>query len=249
MFKGWFGEQKTSLNLWFTLDRKKYQRFSNIIIPSRNGTSQLDHIVLSPFGLFIIETKNRKGWIFGSFDQPKWTQVIFERRYSFQNPLRQTYRQKKVLSEFLNLNESLIQTVVFFNGDSEFMTDLPPNVLSYGLSDYISQFNEEVIDKNEQKRISNLLKKLKKENRFSNEEHLQSLDERYSSNTICPKCGSDLVLREVKNGPNKGSQFLGCDSYPKCRFTKDNEIIDDGYDPIKILVLVGILIILFYLLY
>ena len=90
------------------------------------------------------------------------------------------------------------------------MTDLPPNILSYVLSNYINQFNEEVIDKKELKRISNLLKKLKKEGGINNEERLQSLNERYSSNTICPKCGSDLILREVKNGPNKGSQFLGC---------------------------------------
>lgn len=147
------------------------------------------------------------------------------------------------------MKESHIQTVVFFNGDSEFMTDLPPKVLSYVLSDFINQFNDEVIDKKELKRISNLLKKLKKEGGINNEERLQSLNERYSSNTICPKCGSDLILREVKNGPNKGSQFLGCESYPKCRFTKDIEIVDDSYNPIKILILMGILIMLFYLLF
>ena len=52
-------------------------------------------------------------------------------------------------------------------------------------------------------------------------EHIQSLEDRYSSDTICPKCGSNLVLREVKRGSRKGSQFLGCSSYPRCRFTKE----------------------------
>ena len=37
---------------------------------------------------------------------------------------------------------------------------------------------------------------------------------------ICPKCGSNLVLREVKQGSRRGFQFLGCSSFPRCRFTK-----------------------------
>lgn len=36
----------------------------------------------------------------------------------------------------------------------------------------------------------------------------------------CPKCGGDLILRTAKRGPNPGSQFYGCSSYPKCRYTR-----------------------------
>ena len=59
MFKGWIGEQKTELSLWFSLDKKLYRRFHDVIIPSSNGTTQIDHILVSPFGLFIVETKNK----------------------------------------------------------------------------------------------------------------------------------------------------------------------------------------------
>ena len=124
MFKGWFGEQKTEFNLWFSLDKKLYRRFHDVIIPSQNGTTQVDHILVSLFGLFIVETKNRKGWVFGSESQENWTQVVYKNKYSFQNPLKQTHRHKKVLSKYLDLNESNIETVVFFNGDSKFKTEL-----------------------------------------------------------------------------------------------------------------------------
>ena len=140
MFKGWIGEQKTEFNLRFSLDKKLYRRFHDVIIPSSNGTTQVDHILVSPFGLFIVETKNKMGWIYGSESQSKWTQVIYGKKYSFQNPLRQTHRHKKVLSKFLDLNESNIETIVYFNGDSTFKTELPSNVLSYGLGSYIKQF-------------------------------------------------------------------------------------------------------------
>ncbi len=36
----------------------------------------------------------------------------------------------------------------------------------------------------------------------------------------CPRCGSDLVERQAKRGNNAGNTFLGCTSFPKCRYTK-----------------------------
>jgi restriction system protein len=119
--------------------------------------------------LFIVETKNRKGWIFGSETQSTWTQVVYENKYTFQNPLRQTHRRKKVLSKFLDLNESHIQTVVYFNGDSEFKTELPSNVLSSGLGSYIEQFNDIVLSDTEIQRICDLL--ISTEGKISKQEH------------------------------------------------------------------------------
>ena len=97
-FRGWIGEQKTRFYLWLSLRNKTYCKFNNLILPSTNGTTQIDHLIVSVFGLFIVETKNKKGWIFGSDQQDFWTQIIYAKKHSFQNPLRQVYRQKKILS-------------------------------------------------------------------------------------------------------------------------------------------------------
>ena len=217
MFEGWFGERKTQFNLWFSLNKELYRRFHDVIIPSDNGTTQVDHVLVSPFGLFIVETKNLKGWIYGSESQPKWTQVVYKNKYSFQNPLKQTYRQKKVLSKFLDVEESHIETVVCLVGDSKFKTDLPSNVLSSDLGRYIKQFKDIVLSNDEVERICGLL--ISTEGKISKREHIQSLHDRHTSDTVCPRCGSDLVERTVKQGPRTGSQFVGCSGYPKCRFT------------------------------
>jgi len=219
MFKGWFGEKKTQFNLWFSLDKKLYRKFHDVIIPSDNGTTQIDHILVSPFGLFIVETKNLKGWIFGSEEKPKWTQVVYGNKYSFQNPLRQTHSNQKVLSKYLAVNESHIKTVVCFVGDSAFKTELPSNVLSSGLGRYIKQFKDTVLSIEEVKRVCGLLVNVKTEVNISKREHIRSLQDRHSSDTVCPRCGSDLVERTVKQGSRTGTQFLGCSGYPKCRFT------------------------------
>jgi len=36
----------------------------------------------------------------------------------------------------------------------------------------------------------------------------------------CPRCGSELVERQAKRGTNAGNTFLGCSSFPKCRYTE-----------------------------
>ena len=224
MFKGWFGEKKTQFNLWLSLDTKLYRRFHDVIIPSSHGTTQIDHVLVSLFGVFVVETKNYRGWIYGSEDQSNWTQVIYKSKYKFQNPLRQTHRHKKVLSKYLGIDESSILPIISFVGDVELKTELPPNVLTSRVSSYIKQFNEEVFSDDEVERIIRLLSHVKSEYNISKKEHIQSLEDRYASDTICPKCSSSLILREVKQGSRKGSQFLGCSSFPKCRYTKEIQL-------------------------
>jgi hypothetical protein len=81
--KGWFGEKKTTFKMWLSLDAKIYRRFHDVIIPAANGTTQIDHLLVSPYGLFIVETKNIKGWIFGSEDQAKWTMSVYGKNIHF----------------------------------------------------------------------------------------------------------------------------------------------------------------------
>jgi hypothetical protein len=219
--RGWVGEKTTTFNMWLSLDKEVYRRFHDVVIPAKNGTTQIDHILVSPYGLFIVETKNKKGWIFGSKDQPKWTQSIYGKKYSFQNPLRQTFRQKKVLSEYLELNESTIHTVVFFVGDCRFKTSLPDNVINSRLGKYIKQFQDRILAPQEIDRIVGKLERHVSECSLTTRDHVQSLRERHSSTTVCPNCGSNLVERTARKGPNAGSKFLGCENYPRCRFTRN----------------------------
>lgn len=37
----------------------------------------------------------------------------------------------------------------------------------------------------------------------------------------CPKCNGPMVRRTAKSGPNAGSPFWGCTTYPKCRGMRD----------------------------
>lgn len=214
------GESKTKRDIWLSLSSKTYQRVHDLIIPSRNGTTQIDHLIISPYGLFIVETKNLSGWIFGSEKQATWTQTLYGDKYSFQNPLRQTYRQKIILAEYLDVPESCIQTVIYFVGNCTLKTDLPANVIDGDIGGYIKSYKNRVLSDDELEIIIYKAQNLLGMDSLTDEVHIQSLNQRHNSRKICPRCGSDLVERTVRKGSRAGSIFIGCSSFPKCRYTR-----------------------------
>jgi predicted RNA-binding Zn-ribbon protein involved in translation (DUF1610 family) len=218
--RGWFGEKKTAVNMWVSLNTHTYQRFHDVYIPTFNGTAQIDHLLISPFGVFIVETKNFKGWVFGDEKAAQWTQSLYGKKYRFQNPLRQTYRQKKALAAYFDIDEQLIKTVVYFTGDCELKTELPVNVLDRGLGRYIKRFKNVVLSDSE---MDGLLRKVHQHTdscTTTSRQHVKALRSRHNSTNACPKCGSELVERVARSGANAGNKFLGCNSFPKCRFIK-----------------------------
>lgn len=154
--KGKFGELAVSkhVKLYLTDD---YILLNDCTLPDdRAGTTQIDHILISPYGIFVIETKNYKGWIFGGERQKNWTQQIYKKRYKFQNPLHQNYKHEKVLRTVLEdlVEIEHIHSVIVFMPDCEFKTEMPANVFK-GASwvDYVKGFDTEVISRMRMQRI------------------------------------------------------------------------------------------------
>lgn len=93
-------------------------------------TTQIDHILVTQKGVFVVETKDYTGWIFGSATQPTWTQVHYRKKTPFQNPIRQNYKHIKAVESLLGfLPENAIKGVVVFTRNSEFKTNRPKDVL------------------------------------------------------------------------------------------------------------------------
>ncbi len=156
-FKGKLAEKTTSFGMSLKLDSSTYKIFNNLVIPDKKGQTQIDHVVVSKYGIFVIEVKNYSGWIFGNETDEYWTQVIFRKKNKFQNPLRQNYRHIMALSEYLYLDRSFFHSIIFFPGDAEFKTTMPANVIKSGLSDYIKSFKKEILT---EKDVENIKQKL-----------------------------------------------------------------------------------------
>lgn len=221
--KGWTGELKTKFIIGLFLD-EQYRVFNNVIIRDERGSTQIDHVAVSKYGLFAIETKDKTGWIYGDPKQDQWTQVIYHKKFKFQNPLRQNYRHKKGLSEFLGIGFGKIHSVVIFWGDCEFKSPMPDNVFKGGIfngnfKDYIHGKTAILLSTDEINRICSDLVRAKDSAGFlSGWHHTKELKNKYSSTTTCPQCGSGLVKRVSNRGSTTGKSFLGCSNYPRCHY-------------------------------
>ena len=140
--KGIRGEARVERTL-YGLPKDEYKFINDITIPnpkSRTGTSQIDHIVLSEYGIFVIETKNWSGWIFGSSKQRKWT--IVHRKYHRltrswgsqkfynQNPINQNWGHILALVDYVNIPKHYFYNLVCLTGNAEFKTEVPDECFS-----------------------------------------------------------------------------------------------------------------------
>jgi len=221
-FKGVWGEFIVNMGTKLFLDKEKYHLIKNVTLPTEDGSTQIDHIIVSRFGIFVVETKNMKGWIFGSPNQKTWTQKIYKHSSKFQNPLHQNYKHTKTLESLLALSEEQIFSVIVFVGDSTFKTEMPENVTSgTGYIRYIKSKGQVVLTEAKVKEITSKIEtgRLKPSFKTNREhvKHVKTIVEKKENTQSCPKCGGAMLIREVKKGQNIGNKFWGCSSFPKCR--------------------------------
>ena len=212
---GWFGERwvKEALR---KLPKDKYKIINDVFISTSNGTHQIDHVIVSKYGIFSIETKQYNGYFTGDKYDKKWIRHVGKKKYYYTNPIRQNYGHVKALSELLNLEESKIYNIVCIpskaklkikhDGELVRYTTIVDKILSY--KDEVIANPQEFVDIINKNNITD--KKLKKE-------HIKNIKENIVDNdpNKCPKCGGELVERNGKYGI-----FIGCSNYPKCKYIK-----------------------------
>jgi ribosomal protein L37AE/L43A len=221
-FKGVLGEFIVNLSAMLFLDKEQYHLIKNVTLPTEDGSTQIDHVIVSKYGVFVVETKNMKGWIFGSPNQKTWTQKIYKHSSKFQNPLHQNYKHVKVLRSLLDVEEEKIISVVVFVGGSTFKTDMPENVTyGKGYIRFIKSKKQLVLSELKVNNIINQIETGRLTSSFKTHrahvKHVKTIVRKKESNKECQQCGSPMVIRESKQGKNKGNKFWGCTNFPKCR--------------------------------
>jgi hypothetical protein len=127
-----------------------YHLMNHVTIRMDDGTTQVDHILVSRFGVFVIETKDHNGWIFANPTEATWTQVYFRRKFKHRNPIFQNYRHVRAVQGLLDfLPPEAVKSVVVFSGNAEFKTETPKGVIAIDqLAKYLKQQTEEVMSLN-----------------------------------------------------------------------------------------------------
>lgn len=205
---------------------KKYDGkvINDVIIqdPDSGLTSQIDHILFLRNGIYVIETKNYAGRIYGDAKGHKWTQVLKygKVKNTLYNPLMQNYTHIKRLRNTIGINKGIISCVVFVRGNTQYIDAynvFSPKELKKYILEAINN-EQEILSSAELENAYIKINEFKENPIETNKEHALKIKENKKKieNNICPRCGGELVLRKSKSG----NEFYGCSNYPKCTFTK-----------------------------
>ena len=217
----------------------------NVYLPRENNeTTEIDVLMIYKSGLYVFESKNYSGWIFGDEKSKNWTQTLPSGRKShkehFFNPIMQNKLHIKWLLNALERDIPTHSIIVF----SERCTLKSINNVSSNIKvikrgdvkstvDQIDLSTGEILTNETIDEIYNKLYNSSQVDENTKEKHIENIKQRIEDNAvnnnsvlpdetkhICPRCGSLLVLRTAKKGENAGKSFYGCSSYPKCRYIK-----------------------------
>lgn len=185
---GAYGEYLTKY-MFGNNNLKGYSKsLNNIYIPYKGKTSEIDVLLIHEKGLFIIESKNYSGWIFGSAEQQKWTQCLNKNtKEHFYNPIKQNRTHINALSLYLKIEKDKMKSYIVFSERCE-LKKVPENTDEYIivkrenlLSTIRSELNkrDNIFNKEQVDEITNNLKKLTNVSKETKEQHIEDIKKRY----------------------------------------------------------------------
>lgn len=201
----------------------EYYVLSDVWFAGNGRSTQIDHIVVSPYGVFVIETKGHKGWIVGGEYSEYWKRYIHGYVKEFYNPILQNNAHVRFLSYLLSgMSELNFIPVVVFNDEAQIrvLTQEYNVVNCQFLLTVIRQYETVVMSEDLKNRVIDQLNRNRKTGTEIERLHITYVKEKVKisevnmQNGICPRCRGYIIEREGPYG-----SFYGCSNYPDCRFT------------------------------
>ncbi len=201
------------------LPKDEYKIINDLFVRVNGKTHQIDHVVVSKYGIFVIETKQYNGYIKGDKYDKYWVRYTKNNKYYYLNPIRQNYGHIKAISELLNIDESKVFNIVCIPSKAKLKIQHDGELTrNYTIVERIRSYKDTIIydvDGLESVLNNNNIKNKNIRNRHNKNIRINIADK---DRNKCPRCGGDLVLRTGKYGA-----FYGCSKYPKCRYIRNNK--------------------------
>ncbi len=198
-----------------------YHIFNDVYLNNNGHSIQIDHVIISQYGVFVIETKNYSGDVYGHENAENWTQYLQGEGYKFRNPIKQNQSHVVAIKNALHIASCNIIPIVVFLNKVELHCSTSSVVLYAGqLDNYILSHKELLFPKDSVERLTQKLNAILVQDPEREPNHIRSIKQNVMNrelqiaNLICPRCQGHLVERQGKYG-----KFLGCSNYPHCKFT------------------------------
>jgi hypothetical protein len=126
-----------------------YFCYHEIILPRLDdqGTTRIQHMVFSPYGIFVVQVQNESGTITGGVHESKWTARGKEGVWQFTNPIIRNNYHVKAAAKYLDLPEALFVSIVFFQNEVRLDSRLPLSVISEGIGRQILSHKTEIVSR------------------------------------------------------------------------------------------------------
>ncbi len=173
--KGFLGETSVRM-LLLRLDTENYKVLNDILLRRKSGrTTQIDHIVVSRYGVFVIETKNYSGWIFGKEGDKYWMQTLNKRtKNKFFNPIFQNKGHINALKEIVGYDIPFYSIVVF-SSKATLKNKINGVVYTPQLIRAIKKYDKVVVSKDVVNRICSEIMRQNIEDKMVKKEHVRSV--------------------------------------------------------------------------
>ena len=235
---GKFGEASIANHLgWSNLFGYRGKILRNVYLPKNDGsTTEIDLLFITQKGIFVIESKNYIGYIFGRDTDNNWTVSVYKgkslfgriktEKHKFYNPIKQNKGHIKWLSSFLNYEVPMFSCIVFSDRGELKSIDISSSTdtIVCNKSDlnrnirFLWKAYPDVLSEIDVDDIYDCLLSHTNANALLKKQHIESIKEKQS---ICPVCGKTLVVRTASKGVNIGKSFYGCSGYPQCKYTRN----------------------------
>ena len=202
----------------------EYLFLSDVMLEIDGKTTQIDHIVFSKYGIFVIETKQRNTYITGNEHDKYWVVKAGRKKHYMYNPIHQNYGHKKAIEQILGLDDNQVIDIVCVSGQANLRIKSNKVVRVERLVDRILFEKEEKIE--DYVSMAHRINAMNIVDKNYRKQHIEDIKENINNNNEelrkevvmnrCPRCGNELVIRKGKTG-----EFVGCLSFPKCRYTKE----------------------------
>lgn len=211
------GEQ-TVKEVLISNSRSGSRLLNDVVLKDKKGESyQIDHIFINWNGIWIIETKNWSGNIYGTDEQNEWTQVLAygNEKHRHYNPVKQNLTHVRKITPLLGSNVKIIPLTVFVDADIRGVTSKHTCHIRQLPFILYKNYGETLTEAEIETYYQKILRGKEKSN-VTSEEHSQKVEEKNEriKKGYCPRCGGELIKKEGKYG-----SFYGCSGFPQCRFT------------------------------
>lgn len=219
--KGILGERKVRRKVGKTKEGVQYV-LNDVLFDTENKSCQIDHIVINENGVFVIETKNYSGRIYGTDGQHEWTQVLQygKVKNKLYNPVKQNQTHIYELQKIIGKEVPIKSLIVFVQNNTKYIN----SKYVFSLNEIKKIINQPIsnttLTAENMSGINNLILNIKNSSDTTNRQHVKNINRMKENiaNNICPRCGGKLILKKSKYG-----DFYGCEHSPACKFTKKGD--------------------------